>query len=67
MAKTLKLTFDTDEATRTLMVTNPKADVSHDECEAAMQEIVDSGAFDGIIGAKKAVMVESTSEIIYEA
>lgn len=67
MAKTLKLTFDTDESIRTLTISNPKEDVSRDDCEAAMAAIVESGAFDGIIGPVKAVVVESESEIIYEA
>lgn len=67
MAKTLKLTFDTDETVRNLVITNPKEDVTRDECEAAMAAIVESGAFEGIIGPVKAVLIESDSETVYEA
>ena len=67
MSKTLKLTFDTEESVKTISINNPKEDVTQDECKDAMDAIVESGAFDGITGAVKAVMHESDSEIIYEA
>ena len=65
MSKALKLTFDTEESTRTIVITNPKADVSADDCEAAMAAIVESGAFD-VTEPIKAVMVETATEVIYE-
>lgn len=66
MSKALKLTFDTDESTRTIVITNPKAEVSADDCEAAMAAIAESGAFVGITDPVKAVLVETNSEVIYE-
>ena len=67
MSKALKLTFETEDSTKTISITNPKEDVDQDTCKAAMDTIVESGAFDGITGAVKAVMHETNSEIIYEA
>ena len=67
MSKALKLTFDTAESTKTITITNPKEDVTQDECKDAMEAIVESGAFDGLEAPVKAVMYESDSEIIYEA
>lgn len=67
MAKTLKLTFDTDESTRVIGIVNPKEDIDRDACEAAMTAIVESGAFDDVTAPVKAVIVDSNSEILYEA
>jgi len=68
MAKTLKLIFNNDEGkTRTISITNPKNEVSQDEARMAMETIVTSGAFEGIVSEKKAVVYTSDSELIYEA
>lgn len=65
MSKALKLTFDTEESTRTIVITNPKADVSADDCEAAMTAIAESHAFVGITDPVNAVLVETNAEEIY--
>lgn len=68
MAKTLKLIFNNDEGkTRTISITNPKAVLDQDEVKDAMEAIVASGAFEGIVSEKKAVLYSSDSELIYEA
>lgn len=66
MSKILKLVFDTEETVKNIIITNPKEGVTSEECEAAMQEIADSGAFEGVTDPVKAVLTESNSEIIYE-
>ena len=66
MSKVLKLVCDTEESVKNIIITNPKEDVSSEECEAAMQAIAESGAFEGVTDPKKAVLTESNSEIIYE-
>ena len=67
MSETLKLTFDTEDSTRTFSITNPKADVSQDDCKNAMDKMKDSGAFEDLKNPVKAVLYKSESEVIYEA
>ena len=67
MSEALKLTFDTEDSTKTISITNPKSGLTQDDCKDAMDKIVESGAFEGITGAVKAVLHKSESEIIYEA
>lgn len=66
MSETLALTFDTDEATRKFNINAPKADLDRDTVEAAMQAVVDSGAFEDLIGVVKGVLTTRESEIIFE-
>ena len=68
MAKTLKLIFNNDEGkTRTISISNPKANPGQEETIVAMEAIVDSGAFVDIVSVKKAVLYSSDSELVYEA
>lgn len=67
MSKILKLSFDTDETVKTLSISNPREDITNDDAKAAMEAVVESGAFEGIIAPVKAVLYESDSTVIYEA
>lgn len=67
MSKILKLSFDTDETVKTLSISNPREDITDDDAKAAMEAVVASGAFEGLIAPVKAVLYESNSTVIYEA
>ena len=67
MLETLKLTFDTDESTITFILRHIKEGLDRDTVAAAMEAIVASEALANVVGAAKAVLCHSESEIIYEA
>ena len=67
MSEILKLYFKTDEKNHIFNVPEPKEELDRDTCEKAMQDIVDSGAFEDLVEPIKAVRCDYQSEIVYEA
>ena len=67
MVNVLKLYFDTNEKVRIISIKNPKADLSREAVQEAMETIVSSNALDGVVAAVKAVYVATETNIIYEA
>ena len=67
MSKKLKLIFSYEDGTRTITITNPKDGVSQDDCKTAMDNLAATQALEKAEEPVKAVLTESTSEVLYEA
>ena len=66
MIATLIMTFDTAESTRNLTINCPKEGLDRDTVEGVMLAIVESGAFEDLLGPVKAVLRTREDEIIYQ-
>lgn len=67
MSRTLRLHFNTVDGEIKFNILDPVEELDQDAVKAAMEAVVASGAFEGIVSVNKAVLTTTDSETIYEA